>query len=78
MGPMDALSTALTCTRHSFLAVFGMFFVTILFFRKGIYQPEDLAKAKRNGVSDFCEGRPLIGFMPIAYGLYQAIKAGVF
>ncbi len=79
----DISLTAFTYTLHTFLAVSGMFFVTILFCRKGIYHPEDLAKAKRNGVIDFGEDRPviaavLIGFMLIAYGMYQAIRAGVF
>jgi hypothetical protein len=35
--------TAFTYTLHIFLAVSGMFFATILFCRKGMYHPEDLA-----------------------------------
>lgn len=31
---------------HMFLATIGMFFVTLLFCRNGIYHPEDMAKAK--------------------------------
>jgi hypothetical protein len=60
-----------------------MFFVTILFCRKGIYHPDDLAKAKRDGISDMGEDRPVIAamlifIMLIAYGLYQAFKADFF
>ncbi len=79
----DNSLTAFTYTLHTFLAVAGMFFVTILFCRKGIYHPEDLAKAKRNGISDLGEDRPVIAavlifLMLIAYGLYQAEKGGLF
>jgi hypothetical protein len=74
---------AFTYTLHTFLAVAGMFFVTILFCRKGIYHPDDLAKAKRDGISDMGEDRPVIAamlifIMLIAYGLYQAFKADFF
>jgi len=70
---------AFTYTLHTFLAVSGMFFVTILFCRKGIYHPDDLAKAKRNGFSDLGEDRPviaaaLIALMLIAYGFYHVIN----
>ena len=79
----DHSLTAFTYTLHTFLAVTGMFFVTILFCRKGVYHPDDLAKAKRNGLSDLGEDRPviaavLIGLMLIAYGLFQAIKGNAY
>ena len=38
--------TAFTYTLHVFLAVSGMFFATILYCRKGMYHPDDLAKSK--------------------------------
>lgn len=68
--------TAFTHTLHVFLAVSGMFFVTILFCRKGIYHPEDLAKAKRFGADDMGSDRPmaaalLIGVMMAGYAFYQ-------
>ncbi len=68
---------AFTYTLHIFLAVTGMFFVTILFCRKGVYHPDDLAKAKREGLDDLGEDKPeiaaiAIGLMLLAYGLYQA------
>jgi hypothetical protein len=68
--------TAFTYTLHIFLAVSGMFFATILFCRKGMYHPEDLAKAKQAGVDDLGQDRPVIAaviicFMVLTYGLYQ-------
>ncbi|MDQ7015237.1 MAG: hypothetical protein Q9N68_02555 [Gammaproteobacteria bacterium] len=70
---------AFTYTLHTFMSVTGMFFVTILFCRKGVYHPEDLAKAKREGITDLGEDRPVIAavlivLMLTAYGLYQFIK----
>ena len=70
---------AFTYTLHTFMAVTGMFFVTILFCRKGVYHPDDLANAKRDGI-DLGEDRPviaavLIALMLFAYGFYQAVKA---
>jgi hypothetical protein len=67
---------AFTYTLHVFLAVTGMFFVTLLFNRSGVYHPDDMAKAKRDGFTDFGKDRPLmaaalIGLMLFAYGLYQ-------
>ncbi|MEH6652086.1 MAG: hypothetical protein V7707_18845 [Motiliproteus sp.] len=75
----DNALTAFTYSLHTFLAVTGMFFVTILFCRKGVYHPDDLAKAKRDGLSDMGDDKPvvaavLIGLMMLAYGLYQAVK----
>lgn len=68
--------TAFTYTLHIFLAVSGMFFATILFCRKGMYHPDDLAKARQAGVDDLGEDKPviaamLIGIMVVSYGLYQ-------
>lgn len=65
-----------TYTLHVFLAVSGMFFATILFCRKGMYHPEDLAKSKQAGGDDLGPDKPvvaalLIVFMVIAYGVYQ-------
>jgi hypothetical protein len=71
---------AFTYTLHIFMAVTGMFFVTILFCRKGIYHPDDLAKAKREGITDMGEDKPIIAavlivLMLIAYGLFQYSKS---
>ncbi|HBP89455.1 MAG TPA: hypothetical protein PKK23_19960 [Nitrospirales bacterium] len=72
----DYALTAFTYTLHIFLAVSGMFFATILFCRKGMYHPEDLAKAKQAGVDDLGQDKPIIaaviiGFMILTYGIYQ-------
>lgn len=74
----DAL-TAFTYAIHIFLAVAGMFFVCLLFCRKSIYHPDDLIKAKQEGV-DLGPGRPvlaavLIGIMMLGYAAYQAFYA---
>jgi hypothetical protein len=68
--------TAFTYTLHVFLAVSGMFFATILFCRKGMYHPEDLAKAKQAGIDEFGEDKPVIAavlicIMIVSYGLYH-------
>ena len=68
--------TAFTYTLHVFLAVSGMFFATILFCRKGMYHPEDLAKARQAGVEELGQDKPnlaavFIFIMIIAYGVYQ-------
>jgi hypothetical protein len=70
--------TAFTYTLHIFLAVSGMFFATILFCRKGMYHPEDLAKSKQAGVDDLGQDKPIVAavlifMMVIAYGVYQWI-----
>jgi len=70
---------AFTYALHTFLAIAGMFFVILLFCRRAIYHPDDLAKAKEHGV-DFGEDKPLlaavlIGAMMIAYGGYQGLVA---
>ncbi|WP_432695865.1 hypothetical protein ACQUQP_15160 [Marinobacterium sp. YM272] len=67
---------AFTYTLHTFLAVAGMFFVTLLFCRAGIYHPDDLAKAKRDGLPSLGRDKPLIAaglivLMFTAYALYQ-------
>ncbi len=72
---------AFTYTLHTFLAVAGMFFVTLLFCRRGIYHPDDLARARRDGLPDMGQDKPLlaaalISLMFLAYGLYQ-LKQGV-
>ena len=66
---------------HMFLAITGMFFVTLLFSRTSIYHPTDLAKAKQDGFEEQSKDRPvlaaiLILFLILAYGLYQAKKSG--
>ncbi|MBQ0757879.1 MAG: hypothetical protein KBT66_02190 [Amphritea sp.] len=76
----EALS-AFTYTLHVFMAVTGMFFVTILFCRKGVYHPDDLAKAKRDGITDdLGKDHPeiaavLIVIMLTAYAVYQGVYA---
>lgn len=72
----DTSLTAFKYTLHVFLAVSGMFFVTILFCRRGMYHPEDLARAKNAGIDDLGSDNPgiaavLIAIMLIAYGVYQ-------
>ena len=70
--------TAFTYTLHIFLAVSGMFFAAILFCRKGMYHPTDLAKAKQAGVEDLGQDKPILAavliiIMVIAYGVYQGL-----
>jgi predicted ferric reductase len=70
---------AFTYTLHVFLATIGMFFVTLLFNRNGIYHPEDIAKANREGFDVNQQDRPLIAAVLImvmitAYALYQFFK----
>jgi hypothetical protein len=72
--------TAFTYTLHIFLAISGMFFATILFCRKGMYHPEDLAKAKQAGVEDLGHDKPMIAavfifLMVVGYTYYQWIIA---
>ena len=67
---------AFTYSLHIFLAVSGMFFATILFCRKGLYHPDDLAAAKRAGVDDLGNDNPFVAaviicLMVLAYGSYQ-------
>jgi hypothetical protein len=55
-----------------------MFFATILFCRKGMYHPTDLAKAKQAGVEDLGQDKPILAavliiIMVIAYGVYQGL-----
>lgn len=68
--------TAFTYTIHSFIAVSGMFFLAILFCRKGIYHPEDLNKVKPEVLKELGTDKPiiaaiLIAAMMSAYGYYQ-------
>lgn len=70
---------AFTYSLHTFLAVTGMFFVTLLFCRKAIYHPDDLARSKELNV-DLGPDRPLLaallmGLMFFAYGAYQGLIA---
>ncbi|MCW8884990.1 MAG: zinc ribbon domain-containing protein [Motiliproteus sp.] len=68
--------TAFTYTIHAFLAVSGMFFLTILFCRKGVYHPEDLDKVSPEVREELGADKPhiaaaLIAAMMFAYGAYQ-------
>jgi hypothetical protein len=70
---------AFTYSLHTFLAIAGMFFVTLLFCRKAVYHPDELASAKLRD-ANLGPDRPvlaavLIGVMMIAYGLYQGVIA---
>ena len=58
----------------------GMVVVTILLCRKGSYHPDDQAKAKREGITDMGEDKPIVAavlivLMLIAYGLFQYSKS---
>ena len=68
--------TAFTYTIHAFIAVSGMFFLAMLFCRKGIYHPQDLEKVSSEVRSELGRDRPviaavLIALMMLAYGYYQ-------
>ena len=70
----------LTYSLHTFLVIAGMFFVCLLFCRKAIYHPDDLARVKDHGV-DLGRDRPvlaaiLIALMLAGYALYQGFVAG--
>ncbi|MBT8126632.1 MAG: hypothetical protein KJP15_04060 [Gammaproteobacteria bacterium] len=74
--------TAFTYTLHIFLAISGMFFATILFCRKGMYHPEDLAKAKQAGVEDLGHDKPMIAAIFIClmvggYTVYHLISGSL-
>ena len=74
-GNLEALK-GFTYSLHIFLAVCGMFFMALLFCRKGMYHPEVLAKAKQSGVSNLGEDRPMVAavfivIMVVAYSLFQ-------
>jgi nitrate reductase gamma subunit len=71
--------SAFTYSLHTFLAVTGMFFLTLLFCRKAIYPPSDLVWAMKHKV-DLGSDRPvlaavLIGIMLVFYGYYQGFIA---
>jgi hypothetical protein len=68
--------SAFTYTIHSFIAISGMFFLAVLFCRKGIYHPADLDKVKRETLKDLGKDRPflaaiLIAAMMVGYSYYQ-------
>ena len=68
--------TAFTYTIHAFIAVSGMFFLTLLFCRKGIYHPKDMDEVSLATRSDLGKDRPelaafLIAGMMIGYACYQ-------
>ena len=68
--------TVFTYTIHAFIAVSGMFFLTLLFCRKGVYHPEDLDKVSTEVRKELGTDQPhiaaaLITFMMLAYGAYQ-------
>ena len=70
---------AFTYSLHTFLAIAGMFFVCLLFCRRAIYHPEDLARAARAGV-EIGPDQPrvaaaLIAGMLLAYGGDQGLVA---
>ncbi len=71
--------TAFTYAIHAFLAVTAMFFLTILFVKKGLYHPEDLGKVKSEVLKDFGKDQPMIAaviivVMLFSYGYYQQDK----
>ena len=71
--------TAFTYALHLFFGVSGMFFAILLFCRKGLYHPRDLAKAKQAGVDNFGIDRPdfagiLILIVVVAYGVYHIVN----
>jgi hypothetical protein len=68
--------SAFTYTIHSFLAISAMFFLAILFCRKGMYHPDDLDKVRPETLRDLGKDRPIIAAFLIAammsgYGYYQ-------
>ncbi len=70
--------TVFTYTLHIFLAVSGMFFAILLFCRKGMYHPEELAKSKQAGADDLGQDKPVVAavfiiIMLVSYGIYQWI-----
>ena len=70
--------TAFTYTLHVFLALCGMFFVMILFSRKGIYHPQDLARAKQASNDDLGNDKPIVAAVLIClmiggYATYQIV-----
>ena len=62
-----------------FFGVSGMFSAILLFCRRGLYHPQDLAKAKQQGVENFGDDRPelaglLILFVVMAYGAFHFLS----
>ena len=66
---------AFTYSLHTFLAVVGMFFLTLLFCRSAIYHPNELSKQSDSqmGVGHDKPGLAagLICLLCLAYGMYQ-------
>ena len=72
---------AFTYSIHAFLAVATMFFLSLLFCRKGIYHPSDLGSAKPEVLAEMGKDEPrlaaaIICIMLLAYGGYQAHMSG--
>ena len=69
-----------TYSLHIFLAVCGMFFMVLLFCRKGMYHPDALIRAKQSGLNNFGEDRPMVAaifivVMVVAYGFFQVFDS---
>jgi hypothetical protein len=72
--------TAFTYSIHAFLAVATMFFLSLLFCRKGIYHPSDLGNVKTEVLSEMGKDEPrlaaaIILMVFLAYGGYQGYQA---
>lgn len=73
----DNALIAFTYALHIFLAIAGMFFLCLILCRACIYHPEELAKAKKDGL-EIPPDRPilaacLIGVMIVGYSVYQFV-----
>jgi hypothetical protein len=71
---------AFTYSIHAFLAVATMFFLSLLFCRKGIYHPSDLGNVRTEVLNEMGKDEPrlaaaLIFIVLLAYGGYQAYKS---
>ncbi len=67
---------AFTYSLHTFLAVVGMFFLTLLFCRSAIYHPDEVSRSHTTlGQDKPGVAAGLIGLILIAYGLYQAFAS---
>lgn len=70
---------AFTYTLHAFMAVAGMFFLTLLFVKRGLYHPEDLNKVNPAILEKFGRERSgiaaaIIVVMLFGYAIYQFEK----
>jgi hypothetical protein len=68
--------TAFKYSIHAFIAISGMFFLALLFCRKGIYHPQDLEKLSPEVRRDLGKDRPALAAVLIiiilaVYGAYQ-------